>query len=210
MKMMKKNAQLSHLDDIRLAKRLDAGDEAAFKQFFDENYDRMYRFALSRLAHDHLTTEDIVQQCFTNALDRIGSYRGEAQLFTWLCTICRHQIIDWQRKQGNHQKHVVLIEDYPEIQAVVDTFKAPASDDPYVIAQREDAARLIQVALDRLPVAYGDILEWRYLQGHSAKEIAERLNVSVDAANSLTARAKRAFNEIYAPLAEAVMTPQSS
>lgn len=210
MKMMKKNAQLSHLDDVRLAKRLDAGDEAAFKQFFDENYDRMYRFALSRLAHDHLTTEDIVQQCFTNALDRIGSYRGEAQLFTWLCTICRHQIIDWQRKQGNHQKHVVLIEDYPEIRAVVDAFQAPASDNPYAIAQREDAARLIQVALDRLPVAYGDVLEWRYLQGHSAMEIAERLNVSIDAANSLTARAKRAFNEIYAPLAEAVMTPQSS
>ncbi len=201
---MKKQTNIPCLDDVRLAKRLDAGDEAAFKQFFDENYDRMYRFALSRLANDHATTEDIVQQSFSNALDRIGSYRGEAQLFTWLCSICRHQIIDWQRKQGNYQKRIVLIEDYPEIQAVVDSFQAPIGDDPYLAAQREEAVRLIQVTLDRLPVAYGDILESRYLHGDSAREIAARLNVSVEAANSLTARAKKAFIEIYAPLAKAV------
>ena len=202
---MKKTSNISCLDDVRLARRVGAGDDAAFRQLFDDNYDRMYRFALSRLANDHSTTEDIVQQSFTNALDNIGSYRGEAQLFTWLCTICRHQIIDWQRKQGNYQKRIVLIEDYPEIQAVVDSFQAPNGDDPFLAAQREEAVRLIQVALDRLPVAYGDILEWRYLQGHSAKEIAARLNVSVEAANSLTARAKKAFTEVYAPLAAALM-----
>ncbi len=202
---MKTTSNISCRDDVRLARRVDAGDEAAFRQFFDENYDRMYRFALSRLASDHSTAEDIVQQSFTKALDSIGSYRGEAQLFTWLCTICRHQIIDWQRKQQHYQKRIVPIEDYPEIQAVVDSFQAPIGDDPFLAAQREEAVRLIQVALDRLPVAYGDILEWRYLHGHSAREVAARLNVSVEAANSLTARAKKAFSEVYTPLAEAVI-----
>ena len=198
---------ISFRKDVELARQVDAGDERAFARFFDENYDRMYRFALSRLGNDHEIAEDIVQQCFTNAIDGIGSYRGEAQLFTWLCTICRNQITDWQRKNGGYRDRVVLYEDAPEIQAVVDSFHAPASDDPLVQAQQSEALRMIQVALDRLPVAYGDVLEWRYIEGYSAAEIAGRLQISVDAANSLTARAKRAFTDIYRPLAAAAVTP---
>jgi RNA polymerase sigma-70 factor (ECF subfamily) len=200
------NSKFSFINDLKLARRLDAGDEAAFGEFFQNNYDRLYRFALSRVSNDHAIAEDMVQQAFTNALDGISRYRGEAQLFTWLCTICRNLVTDWQRKNAGFRERVVLIEDAPEIQAVIDSFQAPAIDDPFLQAQRADAARLIQVALDRLPATYGDILEWRYVEGYSAQEIASRLKISVDATNSLTARAKRAFSEIYQPLAEAVVT----
>jgi RNA polymerase sigma-70 factor (ECF subfamily) len=51
-----------------------------------------------------------------------------------------------------------------------------------------------------LPPRYGDALEWKYIEGYSAEEIARRLNVGVDAANSLLARAKRAFREVYGAL----------
>lgn len=200
-------SRISHRKDVQLARQVGAGDEQAFERFFNENYDRLYRFALSRLGDNHVIAEDIVQQCFTNAIDGISGFRGEAQLFTWLCTICRNQITDWQRKNSGYKEHVVLYEDIPEIQAVVDSFRAPPGDDPLIQAQQEDAMRLIQVALDRLPVAYGDVLEWRYVEGYSAQEIADRLQISTDAANSLTARAKRAFSDIYRPLATAVPAP---
>ena len=200
-------SRIAHRQDLKLARLVDAGDEQAFERFFNENYDRLYRFALSRLGDDHVIAEDIVQQCFTNAINGISGYRGEAQLFTWLCTICRNQITDWQRKHSGYNERVVLYEDVPEIQAVVDSFRAPACDDPLIQAQQDDAFRLIQVALDRLPVAYGDVLEWRYIEGYSAQEIADRLKISTDAANSLTARAKRAFSDIYRPLAAAVTAP---
>lgn len=205
--MAARTSGISFRKDIELARQLDAGDEQAFTRFFDENYDRVYRFALSRLGNDHEIAEDIVQQCLTKAIDGISGYRGEAQLFTWLCTICRNQITDWQRKNSGYKERVVLYEDAPEIQAVVDSFHAPESDDPLLQAQQADALRLIQVALDRLPVEYGDVLEQRYVEGYSAQEIAERLQIGVDAANSLTARAKRAFSDIYRPLAAAVVTP---
>ena len=61
---------------------------------------------------------------------------------------------------------------------------------------------LCQVALDQLPVQYGDALEWKYVYGFSAIEIAKKLNLSTDATNSLLARAKRAFREAYGTLAE--------
>ena len=60
--------------------------------------------------------------------------------------------------------------------------------------------RLIQVALDKLPARYGDVLEWKYVEGHSIKEISARLDIGPEATQSLLARAKRAFADVYTSL----------
>ena len=60
--------------------------------------------------------------------------------------------------------------------------------------------RLIQVALDRLPPHYGDALELKYIEGYSVKEIAERMELGLEATQSLLARAKRAFGDVYGSL----------
>lgn len=193
--------------DRDVARRVAAGDAQAFDQFFNEHYDRVYRFALGRLHGNHHTAEDIVQQTFTRALDGMENYRGEAQLFTWLCTICRNIVTDWYRKQGRTKDSVVLIEDRPDLRAMIESFSAPAHEAPEGEAQRADAIRLIQVVLDQLPPNYGDILEWRYIEGFSASEVAVRLNLSIEATNSMTARAKRAFAQLYAPLLSTVQHP---
>lgn len=195
-------------EDLGLARRVSSGNEAAFRQFFDEYYDRVYRFSLGRLPNDHHIIEDIVQITFTKALDKMATYRGEAKLFTWICTICRNEITDWQRRYGHGNSRVVLLEDLPENQAILDSFHAPDSDDPLVMSQREEAIRLIQVVLDQLPARYGDVLEWKFVEGYSAKEIACRLELSLEATNSLTARAKRAFGELYLPLVQAANAQQ--
>jgi RNA polymerase sigma-70 factor (ECF subfamily) len=196
-------------EDLKLARRVSSGDEAAFRQFFDEYYDRVYRFALGRVGDSHHVTEDIVQISFTKALDKMATYRGEAKLFTWICTICRNQITDWQRKHGQANSRVVLLEDLPEVQVILDSFHAPECDDPLIMSQRDEAVRLIQVVLDQLPARYGNVLEWKFVEGYSAKEIAGRLEMSLDATNSLTARAKRAFGELYIPLVQAADARQA-
>lgn len=192
-----------YLDDKRLAARVLSGDEEAFRQFFDDNYDRLYRFALTRLKNDIDAAEDIVQLSFSKALAKLHTYKAESQLHTWLCAICRNDIGDWYRKQGRYEERIVLVEDQPALQAVIDSFRAPAIDDPVLSFQRTEATRLIQVALDRLPPNYGNALEWKYVEGYSSKEIAERLNIGVEAAQSLLARAKRAFADVYGALAGA-------
>lgn len=186
-----------HLDDKRLIKRLLAGDERAFTQFFDENYSRLYRFALVRVAQDEEAAAEIAQSALSNALNRIGSWRGEAALFTWLCAIARNEIVDWARRNASYRKHVVLTEDLPEIRAAVDSLLMSDIDGPGRQYQRHEAGRLIQVALDQLPPRYGDALEWKYIEGCSVKEIAARLELSFEAAQSLLARAKRAFHDVY-------------
>lgn len=195
---------VNYSDDARQVERLLAGDERAFREFFHDHYPRLYRFALARSSHDVGAAEDAVQVTLSKALRKLDTYRGESQLFTWLCAICRSELADAARKQARYQARVVLIEDYPDLQAVVDSIEAP-EDGPERELERADVLRLIAVALDRLPPRYGDALEWKYIEGYSVEEIAARLHVGLDAANSLLARAKRAFKEVYGTLATAVL-----
>ncbi len=189
-----------YLDDKKLAEQLLAGDSRAFDRFFDENYARLYRFALARLGGDVEAAADIAQTAMTRAVQKLSSYRAESALFTWLCAICRNEMSDWLRKQGRYHEHIVLTEDFPEVQAVVDSISASLDDDPEAQYERGEFVRLIQVALDRLPAKYGDVLEWKYIEGHSVREIAARLDIGQEAAQSLIARAKRAFADVYTAL----------
>lgn len=181
------------------------GDERAFNQFFDDHFPRLYRFALTRLAGDPQATEEVVSDALSKGLAGIGQWRGESALFTWLCTICRREIADWMRRNGRHLEHLVLAEDLPDVRAVVESLQAGSDAEPALAAQRAELGRLIQVALDALPPNYGNALEWKYIEGHPVREIARRLGVSQEAAQSLLARARRAFAEVYNALSQPVM-----
>jgi len=191
-----------YLDDKRLVKQLLEGDQRAFDRFFEENFARLYRFAIARLNHDPEGAKEVVQITLTRAVRKIHTFRAESALFTWLCAICRNEISDWLGRQGRYRDHIVLVEDFPEIQAAVDSFQAPLEDSPERHYQRVEAIRLIQVALDRLPAKYGNVLEWKYVEGHSVKEISKRLEIGAEATQSLLARAKRAFADVYTTLTD--------
>ena len=193
-----------YLDDKKLVKQLLAGDQRAFDRFFEENFARLYRFAIARLSDDPEGAREVVQITLTRAVRKLDTFRAESALFTWLCAICRNEVSDWLRRQGRYRDHIVLIEDFPEVQAAVDSFHAPLEDSPERHYEREEAMRLIQVALDRLPAKYGDVLEWKYVEGHSVKEISAKLDIGAEATQSLLARAKRAFADVYSSMNKAI------
>ena len=191
-----------YLDDKKFVKQLLEGNERAFNRFFEENFARLYRFALARLSDDPEAAREIAQITLTRALRKLHTYRAESALFTWLCAICRNETSEWLRKQARYRKHVVLTEDFPEVQAAVDSYRAPQDDGPEANYRRTESIRLIQVAMDRLPARYGDVLEWKYVEGCSVREIAGRLDLGQEASQSLLARASRAFGEIYETLVD--------
>lgn len=194
----------TYLDDKLLVKQILGGDQRAFDRFFDDNFARLYRFTMLRLGDDPDAAREVVQITLTRALRKLHTYRAESALFTWLCAICRNEISDWLTRQGRYRDNIVLAEDYPEIQAAVDSFLAPTIDSPERQYQRVEMLRLIQVALDRLPPKYGNVLEWKYVEGYTIKEISARLDIGTEATQSLIARAKRAFADVYASLSGAV------
>ncbi len=182
------------VDDKELIKRMLAGDERAFDLFFNTYFPRIYRFALPRLNGDIEAARDVVQNTLGKAIRKLADFRGESGLFTWVCQICRNEVVDYIRARGR-TRHVVLIDDQPEIRAAVESVEAPEEYDLAKSYGRTEAARLVKVVLDRLPSNYGDALEWKYLEGQSVETIGKRLGIGTIAAQSLLARARVAFRE---------------
>jgi RNA polymerase sigma-70 factor (ECF subfamily) len=120
-------------------------------------------------------------------------------LSTWLYTFCRHEISAHYERQARTPERIDLIEELPEVRAAIESLAA-AGGDPEALLQREEIRRLVQVALDQLPRRYGDALEWKYIDGLSVREIAERLSVSAKAAESLLTRARVAFRDVFLAL----------
>ena len=185
------------MDDHTLAARALAGDQRAFDELFETYFPRLFRFALRRVEHED-TAEDVVQATLIKAMRSLGSWRGEAGLFTWLCTICRHEIsAHWQRV--GRQPHTMPIDDAPEVRAALEALASDA-DRPDRAFERGEVAGAVAIVLDHLPGRYGDVLEWKYAQGLSVSEIAARLGTSEKAAESMLTRARLAFREGFGSL----------
>lgn len=190
------------MDDRDLVRRMLAGDDVAFDEFFDQYFDRVFRFAARRLG-DAAAAEDVAQATIVQAMRKLDTWRGDAAVFTWLCAICRREIMAWTSRTGRLPQPV--IEDEAGMAALLDRL-ASGSESPEETAQRHELSALIQSVLDHLPHRYGDILEWKYLRDWPVSRIAERLGVSEKAAESLLTRAKEAFRRGYRALPGAMET----
>jgi RNA polymerase sigma-70 factor, ECF subfamily len=180
------------------------GDGAAFQEFFDGHFERLYRFTLARAGDEDLA-EEIVQAAFINSVRHLASFRGESSLFTWLCAICRREL-GARRERAARYPMIALEEDVPEIRAKLEAIAAAALD-PDAELRRRELSRLVHVALDTLPGRYGDVLEWKYLEGLPVASIAERLKTTQKAAESLLTRARNAFREAFSTLTASRPTP---
>src|SRR5262245_14441955 len=163
--------------DQELVHRLLRGDARAFDEFFNEYYPKLYRFVKRRLPDDPAGAEDVAQGAICRALESLHTFRGEAALMTWLCTLCRRELgARW--RAAPPRATPLLAEDDPEVRAALESLLAVESSDPLLQAGREEVRQTICAALDYLPAPYADILEWKYVRELSVAEIASRLGRS--------------------------------
>jgi RNA polymerase sigma-70 factor (ECF subfamily) len=182
-------------DERELVRSMLAGDERAFNTFFETYFPRVFRFALPRLAGDVDASKEVVQATMVKAMRNLASFRGDAALFSWICQICRRQIVDHLRADRRRTSRVVLLEDNSEISAALESIEAPREDEPLHRYGADETRRLVRTVLDRLPSRYGDVLEWKYVEGRSVEEIGDLLGIGHTAAQSLLARARTSFRE---------------
>ncbi len=182
--------------DRSLAAKVAAGDQAAFDAFFKEYFPRLFRFTLTRVDNNEELAEEIVQRTMCIVVRKMGSFRGEALLFTWLCQICRNETNAVFRQRKIEMREDVPIEDHPGVQAALESV---AADDgrPESAMRREEIANFVRVTLEHLPSKYAQALELKYVQGYSVKEIATSLNVGEKAAESILTRSRVAFKERF-------------
>ena len=179
--------------DWSLSRRILSGDEQAFRALFDQVFPRLYRFALARLGGDGEQAREVVQLTVCRAFERLDSYRGECSLYGWFCQICRNAIAD----AGRHRVRELGPWTHGDetIEELLESLSGPVADEPEQRVWQAQLVGFVHNALDSLPVTYSDVLEWKYLDGLSVKEIAARLEVGPKAAESLLTRARRAFRD---------------
>jgi RNA polymerase sigma-70 factor (ECF subfamily) len=180
--------------DRQLARDVADGNANAFDQFFKEYFPRLFRFALGRVDNDPALAEEVVQRTMCIVVRKMGNYRGEALLFTWLCQICRNEMAAVFRQRGDQYREHLPIEDHPAVQAALESMFA---DDyrPESAQRQQEIAEFVRATLQHLPLRYARALEMKYVGGHSVIEIARELEVSEKAAESLLTRARKAFKD---------------
>lgn len=192
----------------RLIRRLLRGDEDAFDAFADEYVPRLLRFARSRVRgpnRDDLA-QDLVQSTFCKALKKLGTFRADATLFSWLCACCLNEIRMHYRRAENRaerQNEDVLLR-------VATDPRGSWGPDPALRAIAADRKRSVQEALNRLPSHYAEVLEMKYIEQWKTARIAAHLGCRVKAAESQLVRARRAFRKEYGYVRRAIESGSNS
>jgi RNA polymerase sigma-70 factor, ECF subfamily len=178
-------------EDRLLVQRLLAGDQVAFRRFFDEYFDRLYRFAYARLRGDATLAEDAAQNTMARALRGLAGFRGESGLFSWLATICRNEIADLVEKNARVSAHTVSLDAEGSGRDAAHAVASPDTADKALAGA--ERMRLIRQVLDELPGRYGEMLELKYIEEWDVERIARRVGLSFEAAQSQLQRARLAF-----------------
>ena len=184
-----------YVEDLELARRVAARDRGAAEAFFDDYFARLYRFVAKRVDQPD-ACEDVVQETMIKAIRNLATYRGEASLFTWLCQIGRNEISNYFQRYGRREAATLSLDDDPNVRAALESLDLGVLDQTDRMALEE----VVQLTLDHLPERYSSALEWKYLEGLSVEEIADRIGSGVVAAQSLLARARRAFRQGFSEI----------
>ena len=169
------------LSDAVLLERFAAGDQSAARALSDQLLPGALRQAY-RMLGDQAEAEDVAQDAMLRLWKQATDWRaGEARVSTWLYRVVHNLCIDRIRKR----RPQVPVEDAPE----------PVDPDPSVLdrmAQTEQS-KAVAAAIAELPERQRQALVLRHFEGMSNPAIGEALECSVEAVESLLARARRAL-----------------
>ena len=96
--------------DARLIESARSGDVAAFEQVYRREVGRVYALCL-RMTADAQRARELTQTVFVRAWDRLGSFRGDSQLSSWLHRIAVNEVLIDARAERRRRARVVLAED---------------------------------------------------------------------------------------------------
>lgn len=165
-------------DAVLLAK-FSAGDQSAARALSEQLLPGAMRQAY-RILGDQTEAEDVAQDAMLRLWRQASDWRaGEARVSTWLYRVVHNLCIDRLRKR----RPQVPVEDAPE----------PVDPDPSVLermAQTEES-RAVAQAIAELPERQRQALVLRHFEGMSNPDIGDALECSVEAVESLLARARR-------------------
>jgi RNA polymerase sigma-70 factor (ECF subfamily) len=165
-------ARRAELDDKELVARTLSGDVRSYEELVSRYERLVYPYA-----RREISVEDLVQETFLRAYDRLETFNPDYRFKTWLLAIANNLGVDTLRRRRD------MVEFNPEAHA-------PVSRSPEAEAVDADRSRSVREAISTLPETYGVPLILRYNEGLSYAEIAEVLSITVPAVKSRLFRAR--------------------
>jgi RNA polymerase sigma-70 factor, ECF subfamily len=149
------------------------GDTRAFEGLYRSLSPSVYGFCL-RLARDPAEAQDCVQETFVRAWQRLGDFRGESRIGTWLHRIALNEVLGRRRHRAVEHRHLAAV-------------------DPGARGAHADSATMqdLEEAIARLPERARDVFVLRAIYGYSHEEIGSMLGVTEGTSKSQLHRARK-------------------
>lgn len=177
------------------------------ERVFRDHAPRIYNLARRMLGND-ADAEDVTQDVLLQVVRKLDTFRGDAQLTTWLHRVTVNAALAARQKRATRQRHEAGEPDDEALAAAapagaVKRWNVPP-DEPVLAAEQHE---LIEAAINALPEVYRDVYVLADVQELDNAEIGELLGLSVPAVKSRLHRARMRMRDLLAPHFEAEDAP---
>lgn len=180
-----------------LIARCKAGDKMAFDELISAHQERVFNVAY-RLMGNYEEALDLTQEVFLNCFRKIGSFKGDSALSTWLYRITVNTAKNrWKYQQSrgvNRTDSLDAPSDQGNVKALTD-FPSPEPGPSEVASGRETMGKFEQ-CLQKLAPEYREVIVLRYIEELPYEEIADILRISLGTVKSRIHRARAELREL--------------
>jgi len=176
------------MNEKELVKQILKNNKKAIDGFYKAHKPKLLNLILRKVG-SHKDAEEILQDTFMSALDSLPLFSFRSSIYTWLCSIAKHEIADFYRRK---KLKTIIFSRLPFLKKVVDRALGPE-----LALQEKEMKGKILATFKNLSEGYSQILRLKYIEGLSMAEIALRLKITVKAVESKLSRARLAFQKQY-------------
>jgi RNA polymerase sigma factor (sigma-70 family) len=189
------------LSDSELVSRSLAGDREAFSRIVSRYQTLICSLAYSRVGNLG-QSEDIAQETFITAWNRLGQLREPAKLRSWLCGIVQNRLYKSLRREGHEPAHHA-----ETLDAVHDPADAAELPSEQTVRREEEA--ILWRSLEKIPELYRTPLILFYREHQSIETVAAELDLSEDAVKQRLSRGRKLLQEEVARFVEGALESTS-
>jgi RNA polymerase sigma factor (sigma-70 family) len=161
-----------------------SNDQFAFKSLLELFWNDVYMFLLNKTGNEN-NAEDLTLQTFSKAFNKIHQYNSDYPFKTWIISISRNLFIDNYRK---NKKDILVLEDANSKEFLELTNEEQLNEDHLI--NEQNLANLLS-AIKQLKPHYQKVIQLRFFQEYSYKEIAEELEEPINNIKVKLLRAKK-------------------
>jgi len=191
------------ISDVAAVERTLAGERDAYRVLVERHSAYVYRVAYRMTGNSH-DAEEVVQEAFLRAYQKLGQFAGNANFGTWVYRIAANYAIDRLRQKKNEESRRESPSRKAESQTEVDPLSQirDRAPNPERLAGSAQLAEKMKEALDALTPAERTAIVMRHWDGCGIEEIAEVLKSNSSAAKNTVFRAVQKLRLALKPLAE--------